>query len=265
MRPHGRAEISAVRPRALGVCQRCGFLYNHDRLQWQFQYGAMRLINLRILVCDTCRDSPQIQLRTILLPPDPVPIEYPVPEDYASATNPISGNGFAPTDLTAVRPSSFGTMNIGTITQGGGMNAVWDGFTNKQSWRCAYLAPSNLGFQNTIGKWWDATVATNAAQSVSGVAYNVTAFSVTAPSDRAILDSGATGIQLQASPDGVSWVLLYSTTTSSAPGATVTSVSSSMASGNYPYHRVNIQGDGVSQVSVAQVTFSVANTGQNEQ
>lgn len=266
MRPHGRASISAVRPRALGICQRCGFQYNHDQLQWQFEYGAQRLINLRILVCPVCIDKPQIQLRTILLPPDPIPIEYPVPENYASADNPYSGVGFSPTDLTAIRPSSFGTMNIGTINGQAGMNAVWDGNLNKQSWRSAIAAVSNSSFQNFVGKWWNAVVATNAAQSIQPPAvYSVSSFSVTAASDQPLLQSGATGIQLQGSLNGVSWVTLYSTTTSSAAGATVTSFSSNfLDNSNYQYHRVAIQGDGT-QIAVAQVQFSVANTGQNEQ
>jgi len=29
MRPHGRARVSARNPRALAICDRCGFLYNH--------------------------------------------------------------------------------------------------------------------------------------------------------------------------------------------------------------------------------------------
>ena len=265
-RPHGRAQISATRPRALGICQRCGFMYNHDRLQWQFQYGAMRLINLRILVCDTCLDEPQIQLRTIILPPDPVPIEYPVPENYAAETNPLSPNGFAPRDLVAPKaPSLIGTMNIGTINGAGGMNAVWDGNPNKQSWRCA-TAVSNVGLNNFIGKWWDAVVATNAAQSIAPkLTYNLSAFSVTAPSDKPLLASGVTGLQLHGSNNGVSWATLYSTTTPGTVGEKVTSISSNLSGGDYQYHRIAIQGDGFSQVSVAQVSFTVSDTEQNEQ
>lgn len=43
----------------------------------------MQLQNLRILVCtQTCLDVPQPQLRTIILPPDPVPVSNPRPELY---------------------------------------------------------------------------------------------------------------------------------------------------------------------------------------
>ena len=83
MRPHGRAQISARAPRALGVCDRCGFLYNHDELQWQWDWQqGPRLFNLRILVCRTCLDIPQESGRTIVLPPDPMPIGDPRPEYY---------------------------------------------------------------------------------------------------------------------------------------------------------------------------------------
>jgi hypothetical protein len=46
-------------------------------LKWQFDWAGASLINKRILVCDTCYDTPQEQLRAIVLPPDPVPIINP--------------------------------------------------------------------------------------------------------------------------------------------------------------------------------------------
>lgn len=42
-------------------------------------------MNLRILVCDTCNDVPQSQLRAIVVPADPVPIQNPRTQDYATA------------------------------------------------------------------------------------------------------------------------------------------------------------------------------------
>ena len=93
MRPHGRASVSSRNPRAFGICDRCGFLYNHDRLQWQFDYAGSGLINKRILVCRPCLDTPQNQLRAIVLPADPVPIQNPRVQDYAAAeTDNISTN-----------------------------------------------------------------------------------------------------------------------------------------------------------------------------
>lgn len=85
MRATGRASVSSRNPRAFGICDRCGFLYNHDRLQWQFDYAGAGLINKRILVCSPCLDTPQAQLRAIVLPADPVPIQNPRVQDYAAA------------------------------------------------------------------------------------------------------------------------------------------------------------------------------------
>lgn len=85
MRPHGRARVSARNPRAFAICDRCGFLMNHDRLQWQYDWAGASLINKRILVCNTCLDVPQQQLRAIVIPADPVPIQNPRIQDYVTA------------------------------------------------------------------------------------------------------------------------------------------------------------------------------------
>ena len=85
MRPHGRARVSARNPQAFGICDRCGILYNHNQLQWQFDWAGASLINKRILVCDTCNDEPQNQLRAIVLPADPMPILNPRIQDYGTS------------------------------------------------------------------------------------------------------------------------------------------------------------------------------------
>lgn len=85
MRPHGRAKVSSRNPRAFAICDRCGFLYNHNQLSWQFDWAGASLINKRILVCQTCNDVPQQQLRAIVVPADPVPIQNPRIQDYAVA------------------------------------------------------------------------------------------------------------------------------------------------------------------------------------
>ena len=81
-RYHGRAQVDTSSPSAFGVCDRCGFLYNLKDLQWQFQYAGVGLINLQILVCDTCLDIPQPQLQAIVLPADPPPVYNARPEPY---------------------------------------------------------------------------------------------------------------------------------------------------------------------------------------
>lgn len=86
MRPHGRARVSARNPRAFAICDRCGFLMNHDRLQWQYDWAGASLINKRILVCNSCLDVPQQQLRAIVVPADPVPIQNPRIQDYVAAS-----------------------------------------------------------------------------------------------------------------------------------------------------------------------------------
>jgi hypothetical protein len=84
-RPHGRARVSSKSPAAFAICDRCGFLYNHRDLAWQFDWGGASLINKRILVCKPCNDTPQNQLRAIVLPADPVPIMNPRVEPYAES------------------------------------------------------------------------------------------------------------------------------------------------------------------------------------
>lgn len=81
--PTGRARVSKTSPQAHAVCDRCGFTYNHINLKWQFDWAGIQLQNKRILVCETCLDVPQQNgRRTIIIPPDPLPIENPRPEAY---------------------------------------------------------------------------------------------------------------------------------------------------------------------------------------
>ena len=82
----GRARISARNPRALAICDRCGLTYNHVNLQWQYDWAGASLINKRLLVCDTCLDVPQSQLRAIVVPADPVPILNPRVQNYQAAS-----------------------------------------------------------------------------------------------------------------------------------------------------------------------------------
>lgn len=117
MRVHGRASVSSRNPRAFGICDRCGFLYNHNRLQWQYDYGGAGLINLRILVCNDCNDVPQNQLRAIVLPADPVPIMNPRVQDYVAAeTDNVTTSGATVYDPVTGIPIPS-TTNI--VTQNG--------------------------------------------------------------------------------------------------------------------------------------------------
>lgn len=83
----GRARTSSANPQAHAICDRCGFRYNHVDLQWQMDYAGSGLINKRLLVCNTCNDEPQSQLRAIVIPADPVPIKNPRVPNYAEAAS----------------------------------------------------------------------------------------------------------------------------------------------------------------------------------
>src|SRR5581483_4737148 len=120
MRQHGHARIDPRHPQALGICDRCGRMDNLRNLSWQ--YGP-RLKNLRILCCASCLDRPQESGRTIVLPPDPVPVMNARPENYANADNPLSPLGYNVIDMF-VPGSSLGA-NIGTMTQNAGLDAAF--------------------------------------------------------------------------------------------------------------------------------------------
>ena len=81
----GRAHTNPSNPQAFAICDRCGFTYNHVNLRWQFDWRGTSLQNLRLLVCSSCYDNPQEQLRAIVVPADPVPIQNPRIPDYVTA------------------------------------------------------------------------------------------------------------------------------------------------------------------------------------
>jgi hypothetical protein len=81
----GRASTSSRNPQAFAVCDRCGIWYNHVALQWQYDWAGASLINKRLLVCRPCLDVPQQQLRAIVIPADPVPINQPRLQDFVNA------------------------------------------------------------------------------------------------------------------------------------------------------------------------------------
>ena len=82
----GRARTSARNPQAHAICDRCGGRFNHVDLSWQFDWAGAGLINKRLLVCRSCSDTPQQQLRSIVLPADPTPIMNPRPQDFVNAS-----------------------------------------------------------------------------------------------------------------------------------------------------------------------------------
>lgn len=84
MRPHPkRARTNPGSPRAWGTSDRNGMINNHKNLVWQWDWAGTSLINKKILVSPDELDVPQRQLGTIVLPPDPVPIQNARVEPYA--------------------------------------------------------------------------------------------------------------------------------------------------------------------------------------
>lgn len=265
MRPHGRAFIDPRSPRALAVCDRCQAMVFHDTLRWQMQWRGPRMANIRLYVCPECYDTPQEQLRTFVLPIDPVPIANPRPENYAEADNPASYLGFA------ARNSYFPTqqlgMNIGTLTLGGGVSAAFDSVSNKRAEFSATLANSVSSFQNWVGKNWNADASgmlTIQPSTVAALTHIVNSFTITAPNDRGFLNSatGITDYRLEGSNDGVSWATISSGTTAGGVGETITATTTAQAP--YQYHRINIQGDGLSAVGIAQAELNIADAAPNE-
>jgi len=81
----GRAKTSSTSPQAHAICDRCGFRYNWIDLKWQFDWRGAAIQNTRILVCNDCYDTPQEQLRAIVVPADPTPIINARVQDFALA------------------------------------------------------------------------------------------------------------------------------------------------------------------------------------
>ena len=117
MRSAGKyVKINPNDPSAFGECSRCGRWFQQRTLVWQMEWGGERLYNTGLLVCTEggCNDVPQEQLRTIILPPDPLPIlNARVPNfAYEEQTVRITQRGGAPYTKFAA-PNSQPPWNAG--------------------------------------------------------------------------------------------------------------------------------------------------------
>jgi len=83
----GRARTNPSSPRAHAVCDRCGFRYNFVDLREQMEWRGAALMNIKILVCSNCLDTPQEQLRAIVVPADPTPIVNARVQDFTLASS----------------------------------------------------------------------------------------------------------------------------------------------------------------------------------
>ena len=82
-RPHPRgARTNPRSPRGWGTCQRCGYIFNQEKLQFQNQWRGTQLMSINLQVDHKCLDVPQRQLGTIILQPDPPPLPFALPEPY---------------------------------------------------------------------------------------------------------------------------------------------------------------------------------------
>jgi len=85
----GRARVSTRNPQAFAVCDRCGFWNNLVDLRFQFDWAGSSMVNRQMRVCIRCYDTPQEQLRAIVIPADPVPVTQPRLEYFLN--DPIVG------------------------------------------------------------------------------------------------------------------------------------------------------------------------------
>jgi hypothetical protein len=112
----GRARTDARNPRAFAICDRCALWYNHYQLSWQYDWAGASLVNKRILVCSTCYDNPQEQLRAIVIPADPVPIVNPRVEPYAwDEVDRRQVSGYNTTSQSTGIPIQQGDTRVTTI------------------------------------------------------------------------------------------------------------------------------------------------------
>jgi len=101
MRPHGKARVNPTNPEGFGECSYCGDIVNLVDMRWNFEWAGMHLWNTRSLRCQRCVDTPNEQLRTIILPPDPPPLLNARPPNYAyeeqtPLVTQFSGAGYPP-------------------------------------------------------------------------------------------------------------------------------------------------------------------------
>jgi hypothetical protein len=80
-RPHGRASFSPRDSRPAAICDKCGFMFNLDDLANEVEYAGRRIVKSGFMVCEKCDDELNPQVIPRSLPPDPVPIRNPRPQN----------------------------------------------------------------------------------------------------------------------------------------------------------------------------------------
>ncbi len=78
----GRASANSSSPSAYAVCDRCSIWTFRRSLQNQMAWRGSALLPTYMFVCNACYDLPNENLRAIVLPADPVPINQPRTEPF---------------------------------------------------------------------------------------------------------------------------------------------------------------------------------------
>ncbi len=77
-RPHGKyVSVSSSSPKALGICDYSGFVFNREDMVKQMEWRGNALVWTGFIVGRPFADRPNEQLRPPILPPDPVPVQWP--------------------------------------------------------------------------------------------------------------------------------------------------------------------------------------------
>lgn len=107
-RPHPRsADVDPDNLSAWSTSDRNGFITNHRKMRWQWDWNGPQLINKRILVDQDELDIPQEQLRSIVIPPDPNPLMNARPEPYT-----IDETDFRTTSGGDIRETQDGSLRV---------------------------------------------------------------------------------------------------------------------------------------------------------
>lgn len=116
MHIHGKARVNPTAPQGFALCDRCGVPNNLVNLRYQYQWRGTTLQNTRFKVCPRCYDVPSEFLRTIFLPPDPMPLIDPRPIPYA----------FWEDDLMAMENGSVFAAENGELMSPEGASTSYD-------------------------------------------------------------------------------------------------------------------------------------------
>jgi hypothetical protein len=256
MRPQGHASISPTHPRARAVCDRCYFTYNHDQLQWQYDWQGPKIQNKRILVCMSCLDKMQENgQRTILIPADPIPITNARPEIKVSDNNPLSTIGANASPLLW----QYGSQ-IGNMIQNGGIAAAFDSNTNKPAAFSATIATANSSFNNYVGiNWTGSVTGLPPGLLPTTIQHAVGSYNIYGPNDTTI---GSTGYVIQGSQVNAgwgSWTTIASGNSAGTVGEVISGTTTPLlGGGNYQFHRAAFWG-GAGSIMAAQVQFYTTN------